>query len=86
MDMNLRAELRPCIINGEKKGLFHRWEQYAEPIAAGRTVGSHPAGQVSYVFGIVEIEGGYVTRIHPSSIRFIDNKMAEYCFTEEAQE
>ena len=57
-----------------------------EPIAPGIAVGSHPGGQLSYVAGIVEIEGGYVMRIHPSSIQFIDNKMAEYAFAEEAQE
>ncbi len=86
MDIKIKAELRPCIINGKKKGLFHCWEQYAEPIAPGITVGSHPGGQLSYVAGIVEIEGGYVMRINPSSIQFIDNKMAGYDFTVEAQE
>ena len=86
MGIVIKPELRPCIISGKKKGLFHCWETFMEPIAPGLAVGSHPGGQISYVCGIVELEDGYVTRINPSSIRFIDNKMAEYAFTEEAQE
>lgn len=85
MDLKIKAELRPCIISGKKKGLFHCWETFMEPIAPGVAVGSHPGGQLSYVAGIVELEDGHVTRVSPSSIRFIDNKMAGYDFTEEVE-
>ena len=86
MELKFKPELRPCIINGKKKGLFHCWEQYIEPIAIARKEDIKPSGSISYVAGIVEIEGGYVMRINPSSIQFIDNKMAGYDFTVEAQE
>ena len=82
MELKFKPELRPCIINGVGKGIFHCWEQYAEPIAPGLTIGSHPGGQISRVNGIVEIESGHVIRVNLSSIRFIDNKMAGYDFTD----
>lgn len=46
--------------------------------------GMNPAGQISYIAGIVEIEDGHVIRIHQSEIQFVDNKLAEYDFTETA--
>ena len=85
MELKFKPELRPCIINGVGKGIFHCWEQYTEPIAPGLTIGSHPGGQISRVNGIVEIESGHVIRVNLSSIRFIDNKMAGYDFTEEVE-
>lgn len=86
MEINLKLELRPCIIPGKRKGLFHRWEQIAEPIAPGLTIGSHPGGQFSQVAGLVELEDGRITRVDPASIRFTDNKMAEYAFGDNAKE
>ena len=84
MEIKIKPELRPCIINGKKKGLFHCWEQYTKPIAIVEAAGMNPAGQISYIAGIVEIEDGHVIRIHQSEIQFVDNKLAEYDFTETA--
>lgn len=52
MELKIKAELRPCIISGKKKGLFHCWETFMEPIAPGLAIGSHPGGQISYVAGL----------------------------------
>ena len=83
----IRHELRPCIAGGKTKALFHCWEHYAEPISPGITVGSHPGGQFSKMYGLVEVEDGQVIRMDPSKIRFIDDKHAEICWNEEeAQE
>lgn len=55
----------------DKVGYFHCWEQYADIIAPGLIVGSHPGGQYARVFGIVEFGDG-VERVDPSKIKFID--------------
>lgn len=86
MEINLKQELRPCIIAGKRKGLFHCWEQIAEPIAPGLTIGSHPGGQFSQAAGLVELEDGRMMRADPNVIRFTDNKMAEYAFEDDAKE
>ena len=44
---------------------------YADVIAPGLTVGSHPGGQYGRVYGIVEFEDG-VERVDPPNIKFID--------------
>lgn len=78
----IKHELRPCIINGKEKALFHCWEHQAEPIPPGLTVGSHPGGQFSRVCGLVELEDGHVMRTHPGTIRFIDRLHSEYIWDE----
>lgn len=78
-DIEIKMQLRPCKASGEK-ALFHRWEHFATPVAAGITVGSHPAGQVSHLNGIVELENGKIKRVSPEKIIFMDNQVNEYCF------
>ena len=56
-----------------KFGYFHCWEHYADVLAPGLTVGSHPGGQYVRVYGIVEFEDG-VERVNPSNIKFIDEQ------------
>ena len=51
----IRHELRLCKVNNEL-GYFHCWEHYSKPVPAGLTIGSPPAGVISYVSGIVEFE------------------------------
>lgn len=74
MDINIKSERRVCEVNG-KVGYFHCWEQYGDVIAPGLTIGSHPGGQYSRIFGIVEFADG-VERVDPSKIKFtdVDNK------------
>ena len=81
-------ELRPCYVNKKKgicKALFHTWEHYSTVIDAGLMVGSHPAGQISVLYGIVEYEDGTIDRVDPSMIHFCDSKekMSKYDFGEE---
>ena len=52
-------------------GYFHCGEQYCDVIAPGLTIGSHPGGQYSRVFGIVEFEDR-IERVDPSDIQFVD--------------
>ena len=43
-NITVKKELRLCKVNKEL-GYFHCWEQYADVIAPGLTVGSHPFGE-----------------------------------------
>lgn len=70
----LRYELRLCKVKDEL-GYFHCWEHYSEPVPAGLTIGSPPAGVISYVSGIVEFEDG-VRRVDPTEIKFCDEEHA----------
>ena len=70
----IRNELRLCKVHGEL-GYFHCWEHFSQPVPAGATVGSPPAGVVSYVSGIVEFDEG-IRRVDPVSIQFCDETHA----------
>lgn len=65
-DITIKKELRLCKV-GKETGYFHCWEQYSDVIAPGLTVGSHPGGQYSRVFGIVEFDDG-VERVSAEKI------------------
>lgn len=78
--INIEKELRPCLVNGKVKALFHTWEQHSEVIAPSVMVGGHNGGEIKVLFGIVEDEKGQVARVNPTSIRFLDNKIQGYCF------
>lgn len=71
-DIETRGETRLCTVKGET-GYFHTWEHLSKPVPAGVTVGSAPAGVISFVFGIVEFEDG-VRRVDPTSIKFCDEQ------------
>lgn len=73
-DITIWHKTRLCMID-DKVGYFHCWEQYADVIAPGLTVGSHLGGQYSRVYGIVEFTDG-VERVDPSKIKFIDEDHA----------
>lgn len=70
MKMKIEWETRLCEVDGEL-GYFHTWEQYAEVISPGLTIGSHPGGQFSRVYGIVEFRDR-VERVTPYKIKFCD--------------
>ena len=65
-------DLRPVIVDEKQKGRFHCWEQKSQPVAAGISVGSAPAGQLSYTLAIVELNDGSVIECFPYKIRFLD--------------
>lgn len=74
MKMAIEWETRLCEVDGEL-GYFHTWEQYAEVISPGLMIGSHPGGQFSRVYGIVEFKDR-VGRVTPSKIKFCDDENA----------
>ena len=65
--------VRLCKVNG-RYGFLHCFEQYADVIAPGLTVGSQQGGQFSRMFGIVEFSDGSVERVNPPDIKFCDEK------------
>ena len=64
------------------KALFHCWGYRSELVDASPMIGGHPGGQVSGTFAIVEYEDGTIHEAEPTQIRFVDNPMIEYAFTE----
>lgn len=67
-------ELRRCIVDNIGDCFFHCWENYSEPIPAGVTIGSHPAGVLSFVRGVVEDENGQIYCVNANKIRFLTDK------------
>lgn len=72
-------EYRPCLV-GNKKALFHRWNEFNKPVPGGITPIDPPPGQIKYTLGLVEYSDGQVEEVAPHKIKFIDNKMQEYSF------
>ena len=77
VDITAKFERRLCKVKDEL-GYFHCWEHYSEPVPAGLTIGSPPAGVISYVKGIVEFEDG-VRCVDPTEIEFCDEEHATLC-------
>ena len=73
----IRHELRLCKVNNEL-GYFHCWEHFSKPVPAGLTIGSPPAGVISYVSGIVEFEDD-IRRVDLTEIKFCDEEHAALC-------
>lgn len=72
------SEYRPCIVKG-KKAIFHRWEekQKNDKLTLSEII--------KETVGIVEFEDGKVKEVFPPHIKFCDNKIDEYYFSEEEQ-
>lgn len=85
--------LRPCVVIQHSRrsrggipeelkhaALFHAWTIEQEPIGAGLTVGSHPAGQLSRARALVEFQDGRVRLVSPELLYFLDTeeKMAPF--------
>lgn len=66
----IKKELRLCKV-GKELGYFHCWEQYGDVFSPGLMVGSHPGGQYSRVFGIIEFDDR-IERVDPPEIQFVD--------------
>ena len=73
-NIEIEYKTRICKV-GDRAGYFHCWEHYADVLAPGLTIGSHPGGQFSRAYGIVEFQDG-VERVDPSRIKFIDEDNA----------
>ena len=72
LNIEIEYKTRSCAVNGES-GYFHCWEQYADVIAPGLTIGSQQGGQFSRVYGIVEF-ADMVERVEPFRIKFTDEE------------
>ncbi len=70
----IKPEYRHCLIDlkdrKERKALFHKW------------IMKEDLFKKQYAMGLVELENGKVLEVYYSQIRFIDNKIKEYCFEE----
>ena len=66
----------------EIKALFHCWNHRSELVGESYLRGGHPAGQISATFAIVEYSDGTIHEVEPTQIRFVDNAMRKYVFTE----
>lgn len=73
----LRNELRLCKVKDEF-GYFHCWEHFSQPVPADLTIGSPPAGVISYVSGIVEFDDS-IRRVDPTEIKFCDEEHETIC-------
>ena len=74
LNIEIEYKTRSCTVDGES-GYFHCWEQYADVIAPGLTIGSQQGGQFSRVYGIVEF-ADRVERVEPFRIKFTDEENA----------
>lgn len=81
-------ELRPCLIHGKHKALFHRWEDKSEIVAPSCMVGGHGGGVVRAVLAIVELEDGKVEEVYPEQVTFLDTRgaMSEFSAFDTAKE
>lgn len=65
--------LRPCIVDDENKGFFHRWCHASELHAPSPLKGGLPGGVVEGELAIVELaNSGKVVEVGPDRIRFTD--------------
>lgn len=97
--ITIESGLRPCIVTIKRterelsgklhedtykfKALFQCWGYRSELCDASPMIGGHPGGQVSGTFAMVEYEDGTVHEVEPQNIRFVDNLITEYAFSEE---
>lgn len=68
---------RTCIYE-DKNYIFHCFEQHSYVIGESIAIGGHPGGQVSGVFALIEDEKGNIYRVHPTMVKFTDNKYIDY--------
>lgn len=79
--MKITIELRPCEVKN-RKALFHRWSDKSEIIPPSPMVGGHGGGVTTLTVGIIEYEDGVVAECYPHELKFLDEKLKEYCFKE----
>lgn len=72
MELEVKQNLRPCIVEKEGKALFHRWVDSATTVPA--ILQGQVSGQVWHVYGLVEFEDGSIDYVHPMEIKFLDSE------------
>lgn len=68
------AEYRPCYVNG-RRALFHRWVNTANPsLPRGVEATDEKARYFQHrsTHALVEYEDGFMARVWPQDIRFVD--------------
>ena len=68
---------RTCRYENENY-IFHCFEQFSNVVGESIAIGGHSAGQISMVFAIIEDRKGNIYRVHPTMIKFTDNKYLDY--------
>lgn len=79
--MKIEVELRPCIVD-DRKALFHKWIDKSTIVEPSPMMGGHNGGVLKFTVGIIELEDGTVEERYPYKIKFLDNKIKDYCFNE----
>lgn len=82
----IETRLRPCLVRqkdeSQIKALFHCWSPEAYVERPSPLMGGSPGGQVSNLWGVVELGDGEVIRVLPERIRFLGNKFQDYAWPE----
>lgn len=67
-------EVRPCIVGGKRRAIFHRWINSAHPVPPrGAEVNENTRFfQYRRVEALVEYEDGRCDRVFPTEIKFVD--------------
>lgn len=81
-----KSELRPCVIANYdcnkpySNALFHKWIEESQVIAPSVLKGGHNGGEVRTAFAIVEYENGWIEKVHPDRVRFLDGLHKQFAF------
>ena len=81
----IEPKLRPCMVKGERKALFHMWSNFSNVIEPSPLKGGHPGGTIAGTLGIVEYEDGTVDKVEPYDICFVDGSFDEYASPEKKE-
>lgn len=84
----VKREVRPCIVAGKTKALFHGFTEKRKIVPPSLTIGGHNGGVISTPAAIVEFEDGSVELWYAPDIKFCDSKglFEEYAFDESEEE
>lgn len=73
----IETKLRPCIVWGDQKGLFHCWGNEAYTCPPSLTIKGLPGGQVYHTYALIELEDGTVEEVAPEDFRFVPSGIFE---------
>lgn len=71
------SEYRPCFV-GDKKALFHRWNDISYIVEPSISIGGHGGGVVKHTLGMIEYEDGTIEEVAPRKIKFVAGMRQEY--------
>lgn len=84
----VKNELRPCIVDGYKRALLRFFFIRAWTHGAAATVGGFTAGQEAHTVALVEYEDGSMDTLEPQRVRMLDSAelFGEFDFGDEGAE